>query len=125
MNQEQGHTYLKEHSLQGDVSLVDLNEQAAAVLAEAKQATSKRAARTLIKEGPLRMTLVAFPAGGALSNHNAGGPVSIHVLSGAITIGVSGNTQALSAGQTLVLRANLQHGLTATADSVVLLTIAM
>ena len=125
MNQPEGHTYLKEHNLGGDVSLVDLNEQAAEVLAEARQATSKRAARTLIKEGALRMTLVAFPAGGALADHNAGGPVSIHLLSGAVQIGVGGRTQALSAGQTLVLRANQQHSLTATADSVVLLTIAL
>ena len=125
MNQAEGHTYLKHHSLQGDVSLVDLNKQAAEVLAEARQATSKRAARTLIKEGPLRLTLVAFPSGGTLSEHNAGGPVSIHVLTGAVEIGVGGSIQSLPAGQALVLRANQQHSLKATADSVVLLTIAM
>ncbi len=124
MSESQTHTYLKDHTLSGDALLLDLNEQAAAVLKEAGGQGS-HAARTLIKDGPLRVTMVAFRDGGALRQHKAGGPVSIQVLQGEVEVGVGASAQQLAAGHCLVLGANVEHSLVAHKESVILLTIAM
>jgi hypothetical protein len=41
-----------------------------------------RTARTLMKEGPLRLTLMGLAPGGVLPGHATAGPVSIHMLRG-------------------------------------------
>jgi hypothetical protein len=41
-----------------------------------------RSARTLVKEGALRLTLMGLAAGGILPPHSTDNPVSIHVLDG-------------------------------------------
>jgi quercetin dioxygenase-like cupin family protein len=125
MTESKGHTYIKEHPLSGEALLFDLEEQASSVLSEAKGGTAGRAARTLVKEGPLRMTIVGFEAGGSLADHKAGGPVSIAVLSGSVQIMIGERSEQLSQGQTLVVGADVTHSLAAPADAVILLTIAM
>ena len=124
MSESQTHTYLKNHTLSGDALLFDLNEQAASVLKEASGQGS-HAARTLIKDGPMRVTMVAFQDGGALRQHKAPGPVSIQVLQGEIEIGVGSSAEQLIAGHCLVLGANVEHSVVAHKQSVILLTIAM
>jgi quercetin dioxygenase-like cupin family protein len=125
MTESEGHTYIKEHPLSGDALLFDLEEQASSVLSDAKGGTAGRAARTLVKEGPLRMTIVGFEAGGALADHKASGPVSITVLSGSVQITIGERSEQLSQGQALVVGADVTHSLAAPADAVILLTIAM
>ena len=124
MSESTGHTYLKQHQLSGDALLFDLNEQAQSVLDEARQGNVGRAARTLIKDGPLRMTIVGLTRDGALREHKTPGPVSIDVLNGEVEVTVGDSTQRLSEHQTLVLGANIEHSLVAPQDAVILLTIA-
>ena len=38
-----------------------------------------RSGRTLVKDGPLRVTLVALASGGSLAAHTAAGPITIQV----------------------------------------------
>ena len=59
---------------------------------------SGRSARTLLKEGPLRVTLVALGAGGALAEHHADGPITVHVLAGRITFRAGEDEWLLGAG---------------------------
>jgi quercetin dioxygenase-like cupin family protein len=126
MSESEGHTYLRDHQLQGAAIRLNLNEQAAGLLAEAKTASNKRAARTLIKQGPLRLTLLALAEGGSIDEHRAGGPVSIEVVKGgAVTIAATGDSYQLGAQETLVLDADVPHSLRAAGDTVLLLTIAM
>ncbi len=125
MTESEGHAYTKTHQLSGEALLFDLDEQAGSVLAEARLATVRRAGRTLAKDGSLRLTIVGFAAGGSLNDHRAGGPVSIQVLTGEVEIKVGDRSERLHERQTLVLASNVTHSLSATADAVILLSIAM
>jgi quercetin dioxygenase-like cupin family protein len=125
MTESQGHTYLKAHTLSADALLLDLDEQANAVLEEARSSGASRAARTLIKDGPLRVTIVGLNDGGALKEHKAGGPVAIQILQGEVEVSTGGSAQPLTRGQCIVLGRDIEHSLVAHGPSVALVTIAM
>ena len=72
-------------SLAGDVIALDLSEEMQIVRDELAEGHA-RIARTLVKEGPLRLTLVGLSPGGAMHEHEAGGPVTIHVLDGELEL---------------------------------------
>jgi quercetin dioxygenase-like cupin family protein len=82
-----------------------------------------RSARTLVKEGPLRLTVIALVAGGTIPSHNAEGPVTIHVLEGDAVFDVAEREYALAAGDILVLASGVQHSVRSTAGCVLLLTV--
>ena len=83
-----------------------------------------RTARTLVKEGPLRVTVIALAAGGTLSPHQADGPVSIHLLEGDAIFDVEEREYALAPGDVLVLQSGVRHGARSSAGCVLLLTLA-
>jgi quercetin dioxygenase-like cupin family protein len=83
-----------------------------------------RIARTLVKEGPLRLTLVGMAAGGALRSHRTNSPVTIHVLEGQITLDVDGATRAMAAGELAALEAGVPHAVGAPGGAFILLTVA-
>jgi quercetin dioxygenase-like cupin family protein len=70
-----------------------------------------RSARTLVKEGPLRLTIVAIGPGGTLPAHSTGGPVTIHVLEGEVTVTAIEREYPLGSGDVLVLVLVLAPGL--------------
>ena len=82
-----------------------------------------RSARTLVKEGPLRLTVIALVAGGTIPSHNAEGPVSIHVLEGDATFEVAEREYALAAGDILVLAAGVRHNVRSSGGCLLLLTV--
>ena len=125
MSESEGHTYSEMHQLSGEALLVDLTEEGKSLLAEARQAAQGRAARTLSKEGPLRLTLLALKAGALVAEHRAGRQVSIQLLNGEVTIGVGESQHRLTESKALVLEANVVHSVAAAEDSLILLTIAM
>jgi quercetin dioxygenase-like cupin family protein len=125
MSEAEGHAYLREHQLKGETMLFDWDEEARSVLDEANEAGARRSARTLVKDGPLRLTLVGIKAGASLRDHKAGGPVNIHVLEGDIDVKVGERTERLQKGRSVVLASDVAHSLQAQSDSVLLLTIAM
>ena len=47
-----------------------------------------RSARTLVKEGALRVTIIGLAAGGTMPEHSANGPISIQLLQGDVTFDV-------------------------------------
>jgi quercetin dioxygenase-like cupin family protein len=83
-----------------------------------------RSARTLVKDGPLRVTLVALREGGALSEHSAGGPITVHVLSGGIRFTAGAKEWDLGPGELLSLGAGVPHSVTSPGGGVFLLTVA-
>jgi quercetin dioxygenase-like cupin family protein len=94
------------------------------LIAPALLAQHGRSARTLVKDGPLRLTLVALAAGGHLSAHRSrGGPITIHVLKGDVTISVQARDHALGPGDVLVASAGVEHAVRSTAGGVFLLTV--
>src|SRR5207237_9615596 len=82
-----------------------------------------RIARTLVKDGPLTVTLVAVRSGGGLREHKAAGPVTIHVLEGAIELNVAGESWPLSAGMLLAFEVGVPHAVTSAEGGLFLLTV--
>lgn len=82
-----------------------------------------RTARTLVKEGPLRLTLMALGKDGVLPEHRTDGPVSVHVLEGAVTFEGAGNEYPLVSGDVLVFAANVPHSARTQGGCVFLLTV--
>ena len=72
-------------------------------------AKHRRSARTLSKEGPLRLTLIALAADGLLPAHSTDGPVTIHVLEGSVTFSVLDEDYPLATGDVLILAAGVRH----------------
>ncbi|HEX5177763.1 MAG TPA: cupin domain-containing protein [Gemmatimonadaceae bacterium] len=68
-----------------------------------------RTARTLVKEGALRLTLLALAAPGDMPAHNADGPVSVHVIEGDVVFSAGGREYALAAGDVIVFGAGVVH----------------
>jgi quercetin dioxygenase-like cupin family protein len=83
-----------------------------------------RTARTLVKEGVLRLTLMGLSSGGVLPEHSAAGPVSIHVLRGDVLFTGPDGDHALSAGDVLVFASGVRHSARSTSGCVFLLTVA-
>ena len=62
-----------------------------------------RSARTLSKDGPLRLTLIALATDVFLPAHSTDGPVTIHVLDGSATFSVLDQDYPLAAGDVLIV----------------------
>jgi quercetin dioxygenase-like cupin family protein len=82
-----------------------------------------RSARTLVKEGLLRLTIMALAPDGDLPAHKTDGPVSIHVLEGEVVFEALGQKYPLSAGDLLVLAAGVEHSASSVPGCVFLLTV--
>jgi quercetin dioxygenase-like cupin family protein len=82
-----------------------------------------RSARTLVKEGPLRLTMVAIGPGGTLPAHSAAGPITIHVLEGEVTVSALERDYPLGPGDVLVLAPGTEHAARSALGGVFLLTV--
>lgn len=82
-----------------------------------------RTARTLVKEGPLRLTLIGLAAGGEIPAHRADGPVTIQVTEGDGLVRAIDREYPMHAGDVLVLAAGVEHSVRSQAGCVLLLTL--
>ena len=119
------HTYARLHHLSGQVLRFDLKERAREILRAARETNAGRAAETLVKEGPLRLTILGFTAGSLMRDHRAHEPASLEVIDGLVTVRTADGAEDLRSGEALVLAAQVTHSVLAKTDAVVLLTIAM
>ena len=87
-------------------------------------AASGRSGRTLVKEGPLRLTLIGLAAGGALPPHSTANPVSVQVLQGAVVFSALEQQYSLAAGDVLILAAGVEHAAQSASGASLLLTVA-
>jgi quercetin dioxygenase-like cupin family protein len=124
MSEAKGHSYLESHEISGDVLPLNFVQESAAILEGARAASVGHTAKTLVKDGPLRVVILGLKSGATLRDHESAGPVSIHVLSGQVNVVSPGRVDSLQAGGALVFDAAVSHSLEAQADSVVLVTIA-
>jgi len=125
MSESEGHTYAREHQISGEELALDLKQEGESLLAEARGAAAGRAGRTLVKDGTIRLVLLALKENATIDEHQAPGAVSIQVLRGQVSIGVGSREQVYGEMQTLVLAPNVRHSLAAQQESLVLLTIAV
>ena len=103
--------------LSGDVLVVSLREDGASAPA------AGRTARTLLKEGPLRVTLVTVAPGAEIPEHRADGPITVQPLAGRIHFTAAGGTHELGPGQLLALGAGIPHAVASPQGGTFLLTV--
>lgn len=82
-----------------------------------------RTARTLVKEGPLRLTIMGIAAGGVLPSHSTDAHVMIHLLEGEVTFTARAREYPLHVGDVLVLARGIEHEARSAAGGVFLLTV--
>ncbi len=82
-----------------------------------------RTARTIVKEGPLRLVLMALPANGDLPAHRTDEPVTIHVTDGEVVFRAIDREYHLVKGDVLVFAAGVEHAATSVNGCVFLLTV--
>ena len=109
--------------LRGDTLAFLLPREGEALASRAESSASGRAAKTLVKEGPLRMTLVALKAGASLQQHQTAGPSSIQALSGMARVETPAGTTVLPPGGLVVLDAGVAHSVTAIEHSILVVSL--
>ena len=82
-----------------------------------------RTARTLVKEGPLRLTIMGIAAGGMLPTHRTDAHVTIHLLEGQVTFTARGRDYTLNVGDVLIFAPNVEHEARSATGGVFLLTV--
>ena len=112
-----------DHPVSGSTLVFSLADALHALRAELA-ASGARTARTLVKEGPLRITLVGIKPGGELRTHHADGPISVHVLDGEVEFHAGGETWILAVGSLLSLPARVEHAVRSPNGGIFLLTVA-
>jgi quercetin dioxygenase-like cupin family protein len=108
--------------IDGDAIVLHLAEEQRSI-DRALLARHGRTARTLVKEGPLRLTLIAIAPGGELPEHDADGPIAVHVIDGQIGFSAEGRTRSLGVGDVLVLAAGVRHAAKSDTGGAFLLTV--
>ncbi|HMM19774.1 MAG TPA: cupin domain-containing protein [Selenomonadales bacterium] len=76
---------------------------------------------TFVQNDALSMTLFAFGQGEGVSTHSAPGDAMVYILDGEAEVTVGGEKLRAKAGQTVVMPADVPHGLDAVADFKMLL----
>ena len=117
--------YLRTHRLRGKVLEFILRAEAEELRERAESAKSGRAAKTLVKEGALRVTLVALTKGTALQPHRVAGPASIQSIRGCLRVTTEAGELDVPAGNLVALDAGVANTVKALDDCVALLTVAM
>jgi quercetin dioxygenase-like cupin family protein len=82
-----------------------------------------RSARTLVKEGPLRLTIIGIAPGGDLPTHSTDGPVTVHVLEGEVVFQALGREYPLRTGDLLVFAPGVEHSARSATGGLFLLTV--
>lgn len=119
------HAYLRTHRLRGDVLTFRLGDEDAALRQQADSASDGRAAKTLVKAGPFRITLVAMTRGTMLQCHEVAGPCSLQAVRGHLRVTTSDGDADLTPGGLIALDAGVAHTVRAVDDGALLITIAM
>jgi quercetin dioxygenase-like cupin family protein len=111
-----------DRTLEGDV-LVHHLKRDEQMIDQGLLARHGRSARTLVKDGPLRLTLIALAAGGDMPSHQADGPVTIHLLEGDVVFDVEERKYPLVPGEVLVFAPGVRHGARSSGGCMLLLTV--
>jgi quercetin dioxygenase-like cupin family protein len=82
-----------------------------------------RTARTIVKEGPLRLTIMGIAAGGVLPAHRTDAQVTVHLLEGAVTFSAQGREYPLNTGDVLIFGPGVEHEARSATGGVFLLTV--
>lgn len=112
-------------SLHGAELLYDLPVELALLREPETVLLNGRSARTLVKEGPLRVTLVALAPGGSMARHEAAGPILVQPVDGEVLVDVGARRHALRPGEVLSLGPHVPHSLESRTGGSFLLTVVL
>jgi quercetin dioxygenase-like cupin family protein len=110
--------------LAGEKLTFDLTGQIEELRQDESYTRSGRAGRTLVKAGPLRLTLTVLAGGVEVGTHHAESPMTIHVLQGELRYRVEEDEFGLGRGQVLFFGPGHAQDIRALEDTALLLTIA-
>ena len=105
----------------GPLSLAALADQ---LLQEAKQHSSRRAAATILSGPSMRATLIALAAGAGMAEHEAPPAATLQVVDGDVRLLAGEEEWPVRAGEVIAIPPR-RHSVAVTADSVLLLTVAL
>ncbi len=111
--------------LSGDVLVFHLAEERARTADPAAAARKGPAARTLLKDGALRVTLVVLAAGGTIPEHRAEGPITVQPIAGRIRFVVGDTEHDIGPGDLLSAAAGVRHAVATEHGASFLLTVAL
>lgn len=106
-------------------TVTDLAREAAALLDEARQATSGRASRTVVSGPVQRATIIALTEGNALHEHDSPSAATFHVLAGRARLHSGEGAEWLVGAGELVTIPPTRHAVDALEDCAILLTVAL
>jgi quercetin dioxygenase-like cupin family protein len=104
--------------------VVQLEEEADALVADLPNHHSGRKARTILTGTVMRSTLIALAEGIELSEHDSPSAATLQVIRGRVTLLSGDRAWSLSAGQVMPIPPT-RHSLRADTDAAVLLTVAL
>jgi quercetin dioxygenase-like cupin family protein len=112
-----------ERPLSGDVLVFDLEEERVRVMGSVAGEPAGRAARTLLKDGPLRVTVIVLTPGGAIAEHQADGPITVQPLNGRVRFSAAGGVHDIGPGELLCAAPGIRHAVSSADGAVFLLTV--
>jgi quercetin dioxygenase-like cupin family protein len=110
--------------LSGDALLLHLNGEEQTTQDAALLERNGRNARTIVKNGGLRVTMIVLAPGGAIPEHHAEGPITVQPLSGRLQFTVGEQAYSLEVGDLLSVGPGVRHAVSSDEGATFLLTIA-
>ena len=110
-------------TIAGPLLTFNLAEELAIVRADDSYRRSGRGGRTLAKQGPVRLILVALGAGVDVGTHHAGSPITVQPLEGRIRFRAQGQERELRAGEVLYFGPGHAQEIRAEEETALLLTL--
>lgn len=110
--------------LAAPLSMVQLSDAAQRLRGEEQYRDGDRNAVTLVKDGSLRVQLVALKRGARLHENDPEGSLSAHVLEGRATVSVEGATETVDSGGIAVIGAGYAWEIAADDESLLLLQLS-
>ena len=105
------------------VTVLHFDEERARAVEDLARGTRQRSARTLVKNGPLRVTLIELAPGGTIAEHQAEGPITVQPLRGSLSFSALGEVLELSPGHLVSLDARVRHAVSTKEGATFLLTL--
>jgi quercetin dioxygenase-like cupin family protein len=101
------------------------HEKAVKLTDEVAVAKGQVVSKTLAQNDAVSITLFAFSKGEEISEHSSHGDAMVQVLEGTAQLTIGGIKHIVTAGQTIVMPAEVPHALYAQEDFKMLLTVVL
>lgn len=112
-----------DRTLRADVLRFDLHDEEQKATHPETLERDGRSSRTLLKEGPLRVTLIVLGAGGGIPSHEAQGPVTVQPIRGQVDVQVDGQTHSVGPDELLAIDGAVPHSVASREGASFLLTV--